>query len=201
MAPQQAIYVFRERQLWRWWMHWSRLKRIKLLKAWWAAIMPKSVVLAGKYGPYTMSLTHIIDMKTMIRTCCLLFLPFKFLLLLMLSIESIRMQSWTVCLIIWNQPSHQSRVDVKKLQNADGSFAGDQYGETDTRFSYCAISCASLLGKLDQINVPSAISFIMACQVRLLIIPRFIYRTLMVDLEVFRVLNLMLVKYSVVLEH
>ena len=37
---------------------------------------------------------------------------------------------------------------VSSLQQPDGSFAGDLWGEVDTRFSYCAISCLSLLGAL-----------------------------------------------------
>lgn len=30
----------------------------------------------------------------------------------------------------------------------DGSFAGDEWGEVDTRFSYCALSTLAILGKL-----------------------------------------------------
>ena len=37
---------------------------------------------------------------------------------------------------------------VSKLQNDDGSFSGDEWGEVDTRFSYCALSCLALLGRL-----------------------------------------------------
>lgn len=37
---------------------------------------------------------------------------------------------------------------VASLQNDDGSFSGDEWGEVDTRFSYCALSCLALLGKL-----------------------------------------------------
>jgi geranylgeranyl transferase type-2 subunit beta len=55
-------------------------------------------------------------------------------------------------------------TDIKNLQNEDGSFAGDSYGETDTRFSYCAISVASLLGKLDQIDCKKAIEYVVKCQ-------------------------------------
>ena len=58
-------------------------------------------------------------------------------------------------------------LDVKNLQNPDGSFAGDSYGETDTRFSYCALSCASLLGRLDELNVENAIEYLISCQVRI----------------------------------
>ena len=37
---------------------------------------------------------------------------------------------------------------VAGLQNDDGSFSGDEFGEVDTRFSYCALSCLALLGRL-----------------------------------------------------
>lgn len=34
---------------------------------------------------------------------------------------------------------------ITKLQNDDGSFSGDQWGEVDTRFSFCAVACLALL--------------------------------------------------------
>lgn len=34
---------------------------------------------------------------------------------------------------------------VKQLQQDDGSFAGDKWGEIDTRYSFCALACLSLL--------------------------------------------------------
>lgn len=37
---------------------------------------------------------------------------------------------------------------VSSLQNEDGSFSGDEWGEIDTRFTYCAFSCLALLGRL-----------------------------------------------------
>ena len=37
---------------------------------------------------------------------------------------------------------------VQSLQQPDGSFAGDEWGEIDTRFSYCALSTLAILGKL-----------------------------------------------------
>jgi geranylgeranyl transferase type-2 subunit beta len=54
--------------------------------------------------------------------------------------------------------------DLKGLQNSDGSFKGDEYGEVDTRFSYCAVSCASLLNGLDHLDTKKAIEFIIKCQ-------------------------------------
>ena len=37
---------------------------------------------------------------------------------------------------------------VSGLQNEDGSFSGDKWGEIDTRFTYCAFSCLALLGEM-----------------------------------------------------
>lgn len=34
---------------------------------------------------------------------------------------------------------------VSSLQNSDGSFSGDKWGEVDTRFSFCAVACLALL--------------------------------------------------------
>ena len=55
-------------------------------------------------------------------------------------------------------------ADVSGLQQPDGSFAGDRWGEIDTRFSYCALSCLSLLKRLDAVNVPKAVEFIVRCR-------------------------------------
>ena len=50
------------------------------------------------------------------------------------------------------------------MQNKeDGSFYGDYAGEVDTRFSYCAVSALSLLGKLDLIDQVKARDFILKC--------------------------------------
>ena len=55
---------------------------------------------------------------------------------------------------------------VAALQKADGSFAGDEWGEVDTRFSYCALCCASLLGRLDTcaIDVAKAVAYVKSCE-------------------------------------
>ena len=42
---------------------------------------------------------------------------------------------------------------VKRLQQKDGSFTGDKWGEVDTRFSFCAVAILSLLGHLDAIQI------------------------------------------------
>lgn len=53
---------------------------------------------------------------------------------------------------------------MASLQNEDGSFNGDYAGEIDARFSYCAISALSLLGKLDKIDQAKARDFVLSCQ-------------------------------------
>ena len=48
---------------------------------------------------------------------------------------------------------------VVGLQQGDGSFSGDRFGEIDTRFSFCAAAALSLLGKLDAMDVAKASAF------------------------------------------
>jgi prenyltransferase beta subunit len=84
-------------------------------------------------------------------------------------------------------------VDIASLQDQDtGAFKGDHWvriyaclqhtksirpdltkktppcnyskGEIDTRFTYCAVSALSLLGRLEAIHVPKAIDFVQACK-------------------------------------
>ncbi|KAK1310698.1 hypothetical protein QJS10_CPA08g01408 [Acorus calamus] len=57
-----------------------------------------------------------------------------------------------------------SSSDVAGLQNEDGSFSGDMWGEIDTRFSYCSICCLALLHRLDEINIEKAVSYIVSCK-------------------------------------
>ncbi|KAF4368716.1 hypothetical protein G4B88_000973 [Cannabis sativa] len=54
--------------------------------------------------------------------------------------------------------------DVAGLQNEDGSFSGDEWGEVDTRFSYIAICCLALLHQLNKINVEKAVKYIVSCK-------------------------------------
>ena len=51
-----------------------------------------------------------------------------------------------------------------RQQPEDGSFTGDEWGEIDTRFTYCALSSLSILKALDRVNVPLAAQYIMACK-------------------------------------
>ncbi|CAE7763952.1 RABGGTB, partial [Symbiodinium microadriaticum] len=55
---------------------------------------------------------------------------------------------------------------VASMQQTDGSFIGDKWGEVDTRFSYCALSSLAILGKLrdDLIDVDAAVEFVGSCQ-------------------------------------
>lgn len=55
---------------------------------------------------------------------------------------------------------------IGSLQQADGSFAGDKWGEIDTRFSYCAFSALALLGKLRSgvVDVDKGIAYVSSCQ-------------------------------------
>lgn len=43
-------------------------------------------------------------------------------------------------------------------------FAGDSFGETDTRFLYCAVSALSLLGHLPALDVEKTVSYIVQCR-------------------------------------
>ncbi|KAI4188289.1 MAG: hypothetical protein L6R41_002240 [Letrouitia leprolyta] len=53
--------------------------------------------------------------------------------------------------------------DISRLQHSDGSFAGDEWGETDTRFLFGAFNALSLLRLLPLIDVSKAVSYIQAC--------------------------------------
>ncbi|KAI9809695.1 MAG: hypothetical protein M1825_000127 [Sarcosagium campestre] len=64
-------------------------------------------------------------------------------------------------------PKKKQRVGkfIADLQDRDtGTFAGDEWGETDTRFVYGAFNALSLLNLLHIIDVPKAVSHIDACR-------------------------------------
>lgn len=53
---------------------------------------------------------------------------------------------------------------IATLQNPDtGSFAGDEWGETDTRFLYGALNALSLLNLLPVVDVERAVKYVDAC--------------------------------------
>ena len=68
-----------------------------------------------------------------------------------------------------NKLNVENIVDfVSSLQQDDGSFAGDEFGEIDTRFSYCSLSILSLLssvsGGFECIDLGKAVEYIASCQ-------------------------------------
>jgi geranylgeranyl transferase type-2 subunit beta len=54
---------------------------------------------------------------------------------------------------------------IASLQQPDGSFVGDEWGEVDTRFSYCALSALSILGRLHSgvVDVDRSVAFVASC--------------------------------------
>lgn len=55
-------------------------------------------------------------------------------------------------------------VDIANLQQDDGSFAGDEWGEIDTRFTYCALSSLWLLDRERAIDRNKAVEYLVRCQ-------------------------------------
>lgn len=61
-------------------------------------------------------------------------------------------------------PARLTRTDLAGLQNREnGTFAGDEWGETDTRFLYGAFNALSLLNLMSLIDVEKAIAHVQAC--------------------------------------
>jgi geranylgeranyl transferase type-2 subunit beta len=55
-------------------------------------------------------------------------------------------------------------IDIANLQNREtGTFAGDEFGEEDTRFLYGALNALSLLNMLDMVDVNLAVNHVAAC--------------------------------------
>jgi geranylgeranyl transferase type-2 subunit beta len=55
-------------------------------------------------------------------------------------------------------------ADIANLQNREtGTFAGDEWGEEDTRFLYGALNALSLLGLLSLVDVEKAVEYVIAC--------------------------------------
>ena len=53
---------------------------------------------------------------------------------------------------------------ILSLQHPSGVFAGDAFGELDTRFLYCAVSALSLLSALDQLDRDRTVAYIVQCR-------------------------------------
>ncbi|XP_009770325.1 geranylgeranyl transferase type-2 subunit beta 1-like isoform X1 [Nicotiana sylvestris] len=94
-----------------------------------------------------MDLVVILDM---IRTCCIHLVLFK---------------SWRYLIKYMFLTLIRCRVpDIAALQNEDGSFSGDIWGEVDTRFSYIAILSLALMHQLDKVDVGKAVKYILSCK-------------------------------------
>lgn len=52
---------------------------------------------------------------------------------------------------------------VASLQQPDGSFIGNKWGEVDTRFSFCSLATLALLGRMDAVDVDKAVDFVLQC--------------------------------------
>lgn len=50
--------------------------------------------------------------------------------------------------VLGEQETERVVAYIRSLQQPDGSFTGDKWGEVDTRFSFCAVACLSLLVSL-----------------------------------------------------
>ncbi|KAJ4478090.1 rab geranylgeranyltransferase [Lentinula aciculospora] len=53
---------------------------------------------------------------------------------------------------------------ILSLQQPSGVFAGDSFGEIDTRFSYIAVNALSLLGRLEDLDVDKTVNYIVQCR-------------------------------------
>lgn len=53
---------------------------------------------------------------------------------------------------------------ILSLQQASGVFAGDAFGEIDTRFLYIAVQTLSLLGRLHELDVEKTVGYIQKCR-------------------------------------
>jgi geranylgeranyl transferase type-2 subunit beta len=55
-------------------------------------------------------------------------------------------------------------ADIAGLQNREtGTFAGDEWGEEDTRFLYASLNALSLLGELALVDTNKAVNYIVSC--------------------------------------
>jgi geranylgeranyl transferase type-2 subunit beta len=52
---------------------------------------------------------------------------------------------------------------ILKLQNSDGSFSSDIWGEKDVKFTYMGLLSLKLLQKLNTCDIASAQSFLLSC--------------------------------------
>eukprot|EP01067_Filipodium_phascolosomae_P002242 Filipodium_phascolosomae@DN2336_c0_g1_i5.p1 len=53
---------------------------------------------------------------------------------------------------------------IESLQNSDGGFKGDKWGEADTRFCYSALACLSILHQLNKADVKGCVNYLRRCR-------------------------------------
>ncbi|OQS06436.1 geranylgeranyl transferase type-2 subunit beta [Thraustotheca clavata] len=53
---------------------------------------------------------------------------------------------------------------VASLQQPDGSFVGDEHGEVDTKFTYCALSVLKILKQEHRIDMEKAMAYLATCK-------------------------------------
>jgi geranylgeranyl transferase type-2 subunit beta len=53
---------------------------------------------------------------------------------------------------------------ILSLQQPSGVFAGDSFGETDTRFLFCAVNALSLVGRLSDLDIDKTVSYLQKCK-------------------------------------
>lgn len=66
--------------------------------------------------------------------------------------------------VISNERNNEITQFILGLQQRDGSFAGDEFGEIDTRFVFVSLYILTILGRMDPDVMLRAASFILACQ-------------------------------------
>lgn len=70
-----------------------------------------------------------------------------------------------ICSERWKPTESDVDTVVLSLQDPEtGSFAGDEWGEIDTRFTYCAVACLSLLGQLDKLDSDKTVAWLEKCK-------------------------------------
>ncbi|KAF9222135.1 rab geranylgeranyltransferase [Gyrodon lividus] len=72
-------------------------------------------------------------------------------------------------ILVTQDAIHRLDVDrvakfILSLQRPSGVFAGDSFGEIDTRFLYIAVNALSLLGRLSELDVEKTVSYIRQCR-------------------------------------
>ena len=101
---------------------------------------------------------HLLDVERLTTCSSLVSFPLSFLP----SSPSLTPSPPLPSLVV--QPRFDRSAVFLSLQTPSGTFAGDQWGETDTRFLYIAVSALSLLGTLDRLDREKTIGWVRKCR-------------------------------------